>query len=138
VNSQVPSKVFGGEGPQLAWGEESAKRSGRVCAVPQGESVLDASMMAELIVTKKEIRPQLTKSAGISLVRPKNPGACGQRLPSAERHGVEHSIHWFRGLVALLVAGFAASVRTPVEEKIGADTAAWSRVIKVHSQNRGY
>jgi hypothetical protein len=105
---------------------------------PQGESVLDASMMAELIVTKKEIRPQLTKSAGISLVRPKNPGACGQRLPSAERHGVEHSIHWFRGLVALLVAGFAASVRTPVEEKIGADTAAWSRVIKVHSQNRGY
>jgi len=57
----VPSKVFGGEGPQLAWGEESAKRSGRVCAVPQGESVLDASMMAELIVTKKEIRPQLQR-----------------------------------------------------------------------------
>jgi hypothetical protein len=55
----VPSKVFCGEGPQLAWGEESAKRSGRVCAVPQGESVLDASMMAELIVTKKEIAPQL-------------------------------------------------------------------------------
>ena len=53
VNSQVPSKVFGGEGPQLAWGEESAKRSGRVCAVPQGESVLDASMMADLIVSKK-------------------------------------------------------------------------------------
>jgi hypothetical protein len=26
---------------------------------PQGESVLDASMMAELIVTKKEIAPQL-------------------------------------------------------------------------------
>jgi hypothetical protein len=63
VNSQVPSKVFGGEGPQLAWGEESAKRSGRVCAVPQGESVLDASMMAELIVTKKEIGTQLKKSA---------------------------------------------------------------------------
>jgi hypothetical protein len=62
----VPSKVFGGEGPQLAWGEESAKRSGRVCAVPQGESVLDASMMAELIVTKKEIEPQLKKSTGTS------------------------------------------------------------------------
>ena len=29
---------------------------------PQGESVLDASMMAELIVTKKEIGPQLKKS----------------------------------------------------------------------------
>jgi hypothetical protein len=37
VNSQVPSKVFCGEGPQLAWGEESAKRSGRVCAAPQGD-----------------------------------------------------------------------------------------------------
>ena len=59
MNSQVPSKVFCGEGPQLAWGEESAKRSGRVCAAPQGENVLDASMMAELIVTKKEIAPQL-------------------------------------------------------------------------------
>ena len=64
MNSQVPSKVFGGEGPQLAWGEESAKRSGRVCAVPQGENVLDASMMAELIVTKKEIGPQIKKSTG--------------------------------------------------------------------------
>ena len=103
---------------------------------PQGESVLDASMMAELIVTKKEIAPQLKKSAGTSRARPKSPGAGGQRLPLAERHGVEHSIHWFRGLVALLVAGFAASVRTPVEEKIGADTAAWTRVIQGHSQDR--
>jgi hypothetical protein len=66
VNSQVPSKVFCGEGPQLAWGEESAKRSERVCAAPQGENVLDASMMAELIVTKKEIASQLKKSAGTS------------------------------------------------------------------------
>src|ERR1035437_7872306 len=80
VNSQVPSKVFCGEGPQLAWGEESAKRSGRICAVPQGESVLDASMMADLIVTKKEIGPQLKNSAGISRARPKCPGAGGQPL----------------------------------------------------------
>src|ERR1039457_2762610 len=105
VNSQVPSKIFGGEGPQLAWGEESAKRSGRVCAVPQGESVLDASMMAELIVTKKEIAPQLKKSAGTSVARPKSPSAGGQRLPSAERHGAEHLIPWFRKSGALLVAG---------------------------------
>src|ERR1035441_10265608 len=77
VNSQVPSKVFCGEGPQLAWGEESAKRSGRVCAAPRGESVLDASMMAELIVTQKEIGPQLKKSTGTSRVRTKNPGAGG-------------------------------------------------------------
>jgi hypothetical protein len=40
---------------------------------PQGESVLDASMMAELIVTKKEIGPQFIKSAGTSRVRPNNP-----------------------------------------------------------------
>ena len=73
MNSQVPSKVFGGEGPQLAWGEESAKRSGRVCAVPQGENVLDASMMAELIVTKEEIAPQPKKSTGTSRARPKTP-----------------------------------------------------------------
>src|ERR1035438_5771068 len=63
ANSQVPSKFFCGEGPQLAWGEESAKHSGRVCDAPQGESVLDASMMAELIVSKKEIVPQLKESA---------------------------------------------------------------------------
>jgi hypothetical protein len=35
---------------------------------PQGENVLDASMMAELIVTKKEIAPQLKESAGTSRV----------------------------------------------------------------------
>jgi len=73
VNSQVPSKVFGGEGPQLAWGEESAKRSGRVCAAAAGRERSDASMMAELIVTKKEIVPQLKGSTGTSRARPKSP-----------------------------------------------------------------
>jgi hypothetical protein len=136
VNSQVPSKFFGGEGPQLAWGEESAKRSGRVCAVPQGESVLDASMMAELIVTKKEIGTQLKKSAGTSRAWPKSPGTGGQRMPLAGRLGAEHLILWFRGSGALLVAGFAASVRTPVEGKSGADTAVWAEVIQGHSQER--
>ena len=125
MNSQVPSKVFGGEGPQLAWGEESAKRSGRVALLPQGESVLDASMMAELIVTKKEIAPQLKKSAGTSRGRAKNPGVGGQRLPLAGRHGAEHSMFWFLSFGALFAAGFAVSVRTPVEGKIGADRAAW-------------
>lgn len=124
VNSQVPSKVFGGEGPQLAWGEESAKRSGRICAAPQGESILDASMMAELIVTKKEIGPQLNKSAGTSRTGPKSPSAGGQRLPLAGRHGAEHWIFWFVGLGPFLVARLAASVRKPAEGKIGADTAA--------------
>jgi len=35
-----------------------------------------------------------------------------------------------------LAAGFAASVRTLAEGKIGADTAAWTRVIQGHSQDR--
>jgi len=51
---------------------------------PQGENVLDASMMAELIVTNKEIDPQLKKSTGTSRARPKSVGgACDQRMPSA-------------------------------------------------------
>jgi hypothetical protein len=58
-------------------------------------------MMAELIVTKKEIAPQLKKSAGTSRARPNNPGAGGQRLPMAGRHGAEHSILWFLGSGAL-------------------------------------
>jgi hypothetical protein len=43
--------------------------------VPQGESVLDASMMAELIVDKKEIVPQIQKSTGTSRARTKSPAA---------------------------------------------------------------
>ena len=62
---------------------------------PQGESVLDASMMAELIVTKKEIAPQLQKSTGTSRARPKSPSAGGQRLPLAGRLRAEQSILWF-------------------------------------------
>jgi serine protease inhibitor ecotin len=61
VNSQVPSKVFCGEGPQLAWGEESAKPAEEFAPPPQGESALDASMMAELIVTKKGDRASAHK-----------------------------------------------------------------------------
>jgi hypothetical protein len=103
---------------------------------PQGENVLDASMMAELIVTKKEIGPQLKKSAGTSRARPKCPGAGGQRLPLAGRHSAEHLILWFRGSGPLMAAGFAASVRTPTEGKSGADTATWTRVIQGHSHDR--
>jgi len=62
---------------------------------PQGENVLDASMMAELIVTKKEIAPQLKKSAGTSRAWQKSPGAGGQLLPLAGRHGAKHWIFWF-------------------------------------------
>jgi len=63
-----------------------------------GESVLDASMMAELIVTKKEIASQLKKSTGTSRATPKSPGAGSQRLPLAGRHGAGQSIRWFLGL----------------------------------------
>jgi hypothetical protein len=139
VNSQVPSKVFGGEGPQLAWGEESAKRSERVCAAPQGENVLDASMMAELIESKKEIGPQHKKSIGTSRARPKSPRrewstiAVGGKTWGRAPHSLTL---WFLGSGALLAAGFAASVRTPVEGKIGADTVAWMQVTQGHSQDQ--
>ena len=103
---------------------------------PQGENVLDASMMAELIVTKKEIGPQRKKSAGTSRARLKSPGAGGQRLPLSGRHGAEHWIVWLRGSGALWVAGFAVSVRTLVEGKIRADTAAWIQVIQDPPQDR--
>jgi hypothetical protein len=39
-------------------------------------------------------------------------------------------ILWFRGSGALLVAGFAASVRTPIDRKSEADTAAWTPAFK--------
>ena len=80
MNSQVPSEFFGGEGPQLAWGEESAKRSERICAVPQGESVLDASMMAELIVSKKEIVSQPKQARRNRAYRAEKPRRGGQPL----------------------------------------------------------
>jgi hypothetical protein len=47
-------------------------------------------MMAELIVTKKEIGPQLKKSTGTSRAWPKSPGAGGQRMSLAGSHGAEH------------------------------------------------
>ena len=129
MNSQVPSKVVGGEGPQLAWGEESTKRSGRDCAAPQGENVLDASMMAVLIVTKKEIWPQLKESTRNLAGHAKKPrrgwstiAACGKTWCRAS-----HSLTlWFLGSGALLAAGIAVSVPTPDEGKIAADTSAWS------------
>ena len=104
---------------------------------PQGEHVLDASMMAELIVTKKEIAPQLKKSAGTSRATPKSPGAGGQLLPLAGRLRAERWILWFLALgEALLAAGFAVSTWTQVEGKIGADTAAGTPVIQGDSQER--
>ena len=108
----------------------------KIAPPPQGESVLDASMMAELIVTKKEIGPQLKKSAGTSRVRPKCPGAGSQQLPLEGRHLAEHWILWFLASGALWVTGFAASGWTPVEGKIGADAAARTQVIQGHSQDR--
>ena len=45
---------------------------------PQGENVLDASMMAELIVTKKVIWPQLKESTGSSRAWQKSPSAGSQ------------------------------------------------------------
>jgi hypothetical protein len=76
---------------------------------PQGENVLDASMMAELIVTKKEIAPQLKKSAGISQATRKSPGACGCPLPLTKTHGAEHSSIWWVGWEARFGGGSCLS-----------------------------
>ena len=136
VNSQVPSKVFCGEGPQLAWGEESAKRSGRVCAVPQGESVLDASMMADLIVSKKGDRVPAQTS-------PPQPRAPGRKAPAWWSTVAVGGKTWKRALPAwfivwgaLVVRVFAASIGTPVEGKIGTYTAEWTLENQGHPHDR--
>ena len=92
---------------------------------PQGENALDASMMAELIVTKKEIGPQLKKSAGTSRTGPKSPGVVVNRCRRWK--DLEAST---TGLVpclgAFVVWVLAASIGTPVEGKIGTYTAEWT------------
>ena len=72
---------------------------------PQGENVLDASMMAELIATKKEIAPQLKKSAGTSRARRK---ALARAVNNCRWRGdMGPSIRFFGSWVwgALLAAG---------------------------------
>lgn len=64
---------------------------------PQGENVLDASMMAELVVTKKEIAPQLKRSTGASRVKPKSPGALVNDC--RRREGMGPSIGFFGSLL---------------------------------------
>jgi len=60
---------------------------------PQGENVLDASMMAELIVTKKEMWPQLKS--------PPEPRGPGRKAPARVvndcrlREGMGPSIRFF-------------------------------------------
>jgi hypothetical protein len=48
--------------------------------VPQGESVLDASMMADLIVSKKEIVPQPKQARRNRAYRAEKPRRGGQPL----------------------------------------------------------
>jgi len=92
---------------------------------PQGENVLDASMMAELIVTKKEIVSQPKKSAATARTGTKSPGVVVNRC--SRWKDLEASTS---GLVpcfgAFVVPVFAASIGTPVEGKIGTYTAEWT------------
>jgi hypothetical protein len=102
---------------------------------PQGESVLDASMMAELIVTKKEIGPQLKKSTGTARTEPKSPGVVVNRCSRWKDLEASTSdlVHC---LGALVVRVFAASIGTPVEGKIGRYTAEWTLENQGHSHDR--
>ena len=96
-------------------------------------------MIAELIVTKKEIGPQLQKVRRNLAGQAEKPRR-GWSTIAVGGKNMGPSIPFFDSLVpgfgALLAAGFVASVRTLVEEKIGADTAAWTRVMQGHSQDR--
>jgi hypothetical protein len=94
---------------------------------PLGENVLGATMMAELIVTKKKIAPQLPKSIETSWASPKSSGAGGQRLPLVRRHGAEHCIFgpWVCGALG---GGVRCHRSDAVEKKIRTNTAAWIRM----------
>jgi hypothetical protein len=85
-------------------------------------------MMAELTVTKKEIGPQRKKSTGTMRAGRKSPAWVATIAVSGKAWGwaFDSLAPWFG---ALLAAWFAASAWTPVEGKIGADTAARTRVI---------
>jgi hypothetical protein len=92
-------------------------------------------MMAELIVTKKEIGPQLKKSTGTSRVGRKAPVRVVNNCRWREDMGpaFDSLVPEFGGAWA---AGFVASVRTPAEGRIGTDTAAWTRIVEGDSQDR--
>ena len=131
MNSQVPSKVFCGEGPQLAWGEESAKRSGRVCAAPQGENVLDASMMAELIVTKKGDRAPAQIVRRNRVYRAEKPRREWSTVAvGGKTWEPSTSPFWFFGWGRSLCGYSLPQLGTPVEGKIGTYTAGWNLRIK--------
>ena len=102
---------------------------------PLGESVLDASMMAELIVTKKEIVSQPKKSAATARTGTKSPGVVVNRC--SRWKDLEASTS---GLVpcfgAFVVPVFAASIGTPVVGKIGTYTAEWTLENQGHPHDR--
>ena len=93
--------------------------------MPQGESVLDASMMADFIVSKKEIVSQPKKSAATSRTGTKSPGVVVNRC--SRWKDLEASTS---GLVpcmgAFVVPVFAASTGMPVVGKIGTYTGEWT------------
>jgi hypothetical protein len=103
--------------------------------VPQGESVLDASMMADLIESKKRRScPSPKKSAATARTGPKSPGVVVNRC--SRWKDLEAST---TGLVPCLgtfvVLVFAASIGTPVEGKIGRYTAEWTLENQGHPHN---
>jgi len=73
--------------------------------------------MAELIVTKKEIWPQLKEATRNLAGGTRGPGAGGQRLPLAGRYGAEHSTLWF--LVRGALSGGVCRLRTCPETSEG-------------------
>ena len=75
--SELPSakQILLRRGTTACLGRGIRKAQRKVCAVPQGESVLDASMMADLIVSKKGDRV-------LAQTSPPQPRAPGRKAPA--------------------------------------------------------
>ena len=64
MNSQFQAKSLAERDHSLPGERNPQSAAEEFAPPPRGENVLDASMMAKLIVTKKEIAAQLKKSTG--------------------------------------------------------------------------
>jgi len=95
---------------------------------PQGESVLDASMMADFIVTKKGDRASAQKVHRNLADRPKNLRRVWSTIAVGGKAWGRSSDSLVTGFGGAVGGGFAVSVWTHIDGKIGADTAAWIRV----------
>jgi hypothetical protein len=98
---------------------------------PQGESVLDASMMAELIVTKKEIWPQLKESTRNLAGQAEKPRRGWSMIAADGKtwgRALDSSSLWFVGMGRFWRRGSLCQVGRRLKARSGADAAARTQV----------